>query len=295
MRNAALDVLGGFAEKDRDGVTGLVKAALRDSDPEVRARAQALLAKLLEPILPGNPIPTDGPALERATEALRKAHDETGAAQKGLAARMTELGRAVAQPATNEEAIANVEKLVAATEETARALVELRRRIESDSAEAERAAGSAPEGDAVAKLDDARALVAETRGWLDEADETADNAARKGRRYLATETGDAETYIAAAESALVAGKLAEARKDLDTAAKLLRGAGKDATVLRYSYGQIFDKQAGREKNQAARLKLLHQAKDAFEDFAAHGSGPRASAARARAAELAEEIKELETL
>ena len=50
--------------------------------------------------------------------------------------------------------------------------------------------------------------------------------------------------------------------------------------------------AHREKDPAAKLKLLQQAKQSYEAFARTGSGSRVQRATDRASELADDIKEL---
>src|SRR5262249_33459412 len=152
----------------------------------------------------------------------------------------------------DDAAVRTVERLVAAVAEGTDTAADLRRRIDLAVEQAEHAAGGAPSTEAQAKLDRARADAVAARALLDEIAKVSDAATSKGKKYLQVETGDASTYIAAAESEIVAGKLADAKKDLDKASKLLRAAGQDPRSLRYSYGVLTDKLAGRAKDTPSR-------------------------------------------
>src|SRR5262249_46243081 len=148
--------------------------------------------------LPPEPTPAiDLARLQDASQAVREAHDDAATARAGATQRAAELGRATAQPARDDTALREVERLVAACQAAAQTADDTRKRLDEALGLAEQAAGDAPTGDAADLLAKDRALAAEARGWLDEAAAAAGAAARKGRAYLDRETGDAATYAAA--------------------------------------------------------------------------------------------------
>jgi HEAT repeat protein len=291
-RKAALDALLAFSAADPDGVARLHRLALRDTDPAVRAQAQGQLAGLLQPAPPEPEAATDLAALAAAGDELiaaaKDALEFKGRAEKCAA----DVTAAAAAAARDDAAIKAMEGLVHVCVEVAEQAQVARGRVDATMARAEIAAGDKPTPEAVKLVDAARAGATDARAVLDAAGGRAEEAARRGRSWIQNETGDATTFIAAAEAALAAGNLGEARRALDRADKLLRAARKDTAPVKYGYGQLYDKLAGREKQPAARVTLLKKAKAYYDEFAAHGSGPRVTAAKERAQELADEIKEL---
>ena len=293
VRQAAVEELAGFAAADRDGVVTLGKAALRDPDPGIRARAGAMLADLLEPLTP--PAAADLPVLRAAADEIHAARQTIVTAATELAANGATLVRAASATAGDEAAVAAVAKLLAEHERATTALDGHRKRIEVALGRAEEAAGDAPDPEAAALLEAARKDAGEAFWLVGEAEDAALAIARKARTSVDSESSDATTIIAAAEASLAAGKLADARKDLDRAAKLLRAQGRDAGVLAYSYGELYDRQAARTRDAAERRRLLEDARRSFDSFAARsGGGTRAAAARARSEEIAEELRSMET-
>ncbi len=138
---------------------------------------------------------------------------------------------------------------------------------------------------------DAQAAATAARTAATAARTAADGAAKKARDYARSETEDPQLYIAAAEAAIATGSFGEAKVDLDRAA---RASGGGKGNVSYSYGQLYDKMAAREKDKAAKLKLLGEAKAAYESFVKTGvTGTRAQRATDRASELTDEIKDLE--
>jgi serine/threonine protein kinase len=115
-----------------------------------------------------------------------------------------------------------------------------------------------------------------------------DGAGRAGAAWA----GDAQMFISAADVSVATGDLADARQILEQTARLLARTGARCPNLDYSYAQLYDKQAARTDEPAARLELMQQAAAAYLKFARSGVGPRVQRARARAAELAEELQDL---
>ncbi|MBA2543954.1 MAG: hypothetical protein H0V17_30205, partial [Deltaproteobacteria bacterium] len=119
-----------------------------------------------------------------------------------------------------------------------------------------------------------------------------ERASKKIKEYAKAETGEALMFIASADAAIASGNLGEAKRDLDKAAAQLKATGAKNTGIDYSYAQLYDKLATREKDPAKKIKLLEQAQKAYQRFARSGAGGRVQRATDRANEIAEDIKEL---
>ncbi len=291
-RKAALDALLAFSAADTDGVSRLHRLALRDPDPAVRAQAQAQLAGLLQPAPPEPEAATDLAALTAAADELAAAVKEAVDIKARAEKCATDVDAAAGGAARDEAAIKVMEGLVHACVEVASQSQVVRGRVDAALARAEIAAGDKPPAEAAQALETARKTAREARPIIDGAGSRAEEAARRGRSWIQNETGDATTFIAAAEAALAAGNLGEARRALERADKLLRAARKDTAPVKYGFAQLYDRQAGREKQPAAKLALLKKAKASYDEFAARGSGPRVAAAKERSQELADEIRDM---
>jgi hypothetical protein len=242
---------------------------------------------LLEPLVP--PAAADLAALRASADEIEAAHQEIAAARAGVDERAAALARLTARDDADTD---TVERLSAERESAAATIDAGRRRVDAALARADAAAGDAPDHDAALILETARRRAGLVFALAGESEEAALAAARKGRAFAQAESGDATTWIAAAEASLAAGKLADARKDLDRASRLLRAAGKDTRALAYAYGELHDRLAARSRDPAERRRLLEEARRNFDVFAARpGGGARAAAARARSAEIAEELRQ----
>ena len=113
-RKAALDALGAFQATDAAGVSRLNRLALRDTDPAVRARAQAQLAGLLAPAQPEPDDVTDQAVLDAALAEVASAGEEAAGVSARAETCAQELSRAIASAARNEAALKGVEEKIRA-------------------------------------------------------------------------------------------------------------------------------------------------------------------------------------
>ncbi|MCW5809026.1 MAG: hypothetical protein KIT31_42125, partial [Deltaproteobacteria bacterium] len=97
----------------------------------------------------------------------------------------------------------------------------------------------------------------------------------------------------AADAAIATGNFADAKRDLDRAAHVLKASGARIPGIDYSYAQLHDKMAARTADPVAKRRLLEQAKSSYEAFARHGTGSRVQRATDRAAEIADDLRELD--
>lgn len=165
-------------------------------------------------------------------------------------------------------------------------------RAEAAAKAAAEAAGPQPSPEVAKLVAAATKAAADARAAVTAARAKADAAATKAREYATAETQDPQMYVAAADAAIATASYSDAKHDLDKAGQLFKASGKRNASIDYSYGQLYDKMARREKDPDAKRKLLERAKQSYETFASGGSGPRVQRATDRAAEIADEIKQL---
>jgi hypothetical protein len=206
---------------------------------------------------------------------------------------ITEITAATKQPAKDDAAIAQVVKLATDVDDGAKAVEAAAARADTGAKATADAAGASPSAEAKKLVAEAEATAKAARATAMDARTKADAAAKKARDYAKAETQDAQMFVAAADTAIATGDFTTAKVDLDKAVKAQRAAGTRNAGIDFSYAQLYDKMASRSKDPATKLKLLQQAKQSYETFARGGTGKRVKRANDRAAELAEEIKELE--
>ncbi|HMG55959.1 MAG TPA: HEAT repeat domain-containing protein [Kofleriaceae bacterium] len=305
VRRAGVDAIEDLAAHDKDAAIKLYRLVVGDDDPVVRSKASGQLSRLVPPPVqtaaaPVAPPPAadPGPPPDDALAKIKLALDgttattaETKAASEALEAAAAELATRMAAPATDDAATKRVEDLSIRMGESAARLEAVADKLEAAARTAGDLAGASPAPDAARLVEQARTLAGAARATATTARSRTADAADKARKYVKVETGDAQLFIAAADAAIAAGNFADARINLDRAGKLMRGAGRSAS-LDYSYAQLYDRQAARTRDLDIKRKLLLQARESFQRFATGGTGPRVQRARDRLTEIAEELKEL---
>lgn len=308
VRRGTAEVLPTWADTNRADVVRALKVLIRDVDGGVRTVAQANLAKIgpsafvavatTAPVAPVAPTPVAPP--DAAGSADLTALNAAGTKVDEQAAMIAAAGEEVT---ANETAITKIlnksqnddgdAKEVAALSKTLEAnlaaqqaaLLSLNQAV----AEATTAAGTTPTPDASQAL---AKVTASQRSATAAAQASATRYTAlkpKIAAFSKAETEAPDMLLAAANSALATGRLSDAKRDLDKAAAAYKKEGQRNPSLDWSYGQLWDKQAAREKDDTKRIALLRRAKAAFDTFAASGSGKRAEQAKARSAEISEEI------
>ena len=298
VRRAGVDAIERIVPKDKGEAIKLYKPLVQDADPVVRSKSQGELSRLVDappkaaaatppPAPPSAPDAPPAQVTAAADDATAAGKDATGAAATVDQA-AKDIAAATAAPAKGDAEIKHATELALAIDDDAKSVDADAARAEAAAKAAADAAGASPAADTAKLIADAQATATSARAAATAARATADAAAKKAHEYAKAETEDPQLYVAAAEAAIATGNYGEAKHDLDRAAK----GGAKAGSLDYSYAQLYDKQAAREKDAGAKLALLTKAKAAYESFAKVGSGTRVQRATDRAAEIAEEIKDL---
>jgi len=305
VRRAGVDAIEDVVAKDKDQAIKLYKPLVSDSDPVVRSKASGQLSRLVEPppkaaaVIPVPATPDPTPAVDDTLPKVKAAADEATAAAteaKAAAGAFEALAKDIAittaTPARDDATLKHAELLATNVEEAAAKLEAVAAKVEAAAKAASDGAGASPSPDAAKLVAEANVLAKEARDAATAARGKTAGAVKQARDYVKAETGDPQMFVAAADAAIAAGNFGDAKQNLDKAAKLNRAAGTKHAGLDYSYAQLYDKMAARTKDPAAKLKLFQQAQQAYERFARTGAGSRVQRATDRAAELADEIKEL---
>ncbi len=308
VRRAGVDAIEDIVAKDKDQAIKLYKPLVTDEDAVVRSKAQGQLSRLVEPppkaasVVPAQPDPVAPPPVDDTLPKVKAAADEAAtAATDGKAAAaeveslLKDITTTTAVPAKDDTMIKHVELLATNVDEAAGKVEAAATKAEAAAKAAADAAGPSPSPDAAKLVADAAAAAKELRDAATTVRTRSAPAAKKAREYAKAETGDAQMFVAAADAAIATGNFGDAKQNLDKATKLGRASGVKNAGIDYSYAQLFDKMATREKDPAAKLKLLQQAQQAYTRFAKTGSGSRVQRAADRAAELGDDIKELGNL
>jgi serine/threonine-protein kinase len=303
IKRAAIDAVRPFEQDNRAGVVRFYKGFVDDLDEVVGNRVRGRLAELIErPKTASAPAPAPAPtpaspapdldgvrgAVTAATEA-RAAHDRAARAVEAVAA---EIEAATNKPAAAEDDIDAVEKLGGKLDRAVAALARQR-------SELSRAVKEVVDAAAAISGADTSALVAEANKAGDVESAAAVLAKKVAdretaiKRYVKSETADPAVYLAAADAAIATGKLASARRDLLKAEKIYKQRGRVDPQLYFSKGRLYDKMAIRESDKARQINHFKQARANYDRFAGRGSGRRHAQAKARSAEIAEELESLE--
>jgi hypothetical protein len=296
VRRAGVDAIHHLVGKDKATAIQLYKPLVQAADPVVRSKSQGELSRLVDPPPkaaaadppPAAPTAPDVPPPQVATASTEagSAANDAKIAAAAVEASAKDITDVTAAPAKDDAAVKHAVQLAADIDTTAKAVEADAARAEASAKAAADAAGSSPIPATAQLVTDAQTAATAARTAATAARAAADAAAKKARDYARSETEDPQLYVSAADAAIATGNFGDARRDLDRAKAHGGTAGLD-----YSYAQLYDKEAAREKDPAAKLKLLQQAKASYEVFAKTGTGTRAQRATDRAAELADEIKE----
>ena len=304
VRRGTAEVLPTWAATDRADVVRALKILIRDLDGSVRAVAQSNLAKIgpsafqtvASTPTPVAPATVPAPAATVDLTAINAAGSQVeiqvaaiNAAGVEATATQTAIYKILNKPQNDDDDAKDVAALNKTLESNVAvqqlALVALNQAV----SEAKRAAGASPAPAASQAL--AKLVSMQTSSSAVVLASTTNVAALKPKlaAFSKAETQAPDVLLASANSAIATGRLSEAKRDLDKAAAAYQKDGPRNPSLDWSYGQLWDKQAEREKDVAKREALLRKAKAAFDTFAANGSGKRAAQAKARSAEITEEL------
>jgi HEAT repeat protein len=304
VRHAGVDAIEDLVAKDKDRAIKLYKSLVGDDDPVVAAKAAGQLSRLIEPLPqtaavtpppspdPASPADDTLPKVKLAFDEATAVAAEAKAANEAFESLAADLATTTAAPARDDTTTKHVEELATNLGEAASKLEALAGKLEAAAKTAADTAGASPSPDTAKLVDHAKALAQGARTAATAARGKMADAAGKARKYVTTETGDPQIFIAAADAAIASGDFTGARQNLDKAARQIHASGAKNASLDYSYAQLYDKTAARTQAPAAKRKLLQQAGEAYRRFANTGAGPRVQRANDRLMEIADEIKEL---
>jgi hypothetical protein len=114
----------------------------------------------------------------------------------------------------------------------------------------------------------------------------------RAKKFAADETADPEILLTVATTAIAAGKLGAARRDLARARQLFRAAGKTPADLHFADAELHAALARRAADTDKKIELLERARSSYRRFARSGAGFRVGQASERAAEISTEITRL---
>jgi|GEM_PF-634697 len=297
VRRGGVDAIARLVPKAKDEAIKLYKPLVSDGDAVVRSIAQAQLAKLVErpappPPTPATPAPApvddSMPKVKAAAADAASAAGELKTAVDAVDALGRDIAAAIAQPATDDAAVKHVEELATEVDAAAAKVEAAAARVDATAKTVATEAGTAPSAEAAVLVGDAQAAAKEAHDAATKARSSSDAVAKKARDYAKAETVDPQMYVGAADAAIATGNFADAKRDLDKAAH----AGAKNAGIDYSYGQLYDKMAAREKDPQAKRRYLELAQHAYQTFARTGTGSRVQRATDRANEIADDIKEL---
>jgi serine/threonine protein kinase/HEAT repeat protein len=307
VRHAGVDAIEDVVAKDKDEAIKLYRPLLDDADPVVRSKASGQLAELVPtpiiaapsppptaPPAPATPPAPDDDKLADAREQVREAQATAETALAEIETIATELAARTAVRGNDvaEQQLQEVKDLSQRLDEARARLADAATSVERAATSAADAAGTTPSQEAAQLVTDARAIAQAARDKAQAASDKATQTAKKAGEWVELSTGDASILIAACETALAAGNLADAKHNCDRAAKRARRAGEKHPSLDYLYGGYYDAMAEQTPDPAAKRALLQQALDAYRRFAATGAGRRARHAGERIPEITAEIQRL---
>jgi len=308
VRHAGVDAIEDVVTKDKDQAIKLYKPLVSDADPFVRSKASGQLSRLVEPppkvaepskppVPVSDPTPPAGDTLAKVKQALDEATAagaEAKQASEAFEALATDLTTTIAAPARDDATLAHVTDLKKNLEEEPGKLDTVANKVEAAAKTAAEAASASPSPDAAKLVDDAKALAHHARDSATAARDKVADATKKADAYLKAETGDVSLLISAAEAAIAAGDLPEARKNLDKAAKRLHASAAKNASIDFDYAQLYDQMAEHTQDPAGKRKLLQQAKEAYQRSTKTATGTRVQRATERLTEIADEINGLGT-
>jgi serine/threonine-protein kinase len=316
VRRAGVDAIEDVIAKDKDQAIKLYKPLVSDTDAVVRSKASGQLSRLVPPPPPPPPATPSGPitaggstvtppdaapagpdpavmaSVKAAVDDTRAASGEAQKATEALETGVSELTQVIAVRAPDETALAHVKDLEKTFKDAPAQLEAVVAKVEAAAKATAAAAGVSPPPELAKLVDEANALAAAARASATAGRDKATASAQAAAKFIKDQTSDIQMLIAAAEAEIAGGAFTEAQKNLDSAAKRVREAGSKNANLDYLYAQLHDKMSVRTQDPAARRKLLQQAADSYRRFATTGTGPRVQRASERAAEIADEIKDL---
>ncbi|GAB4569001.1 MAG: hypothetical protein Tsb0020_22960 [Haliangiales bacterium] len=307
VRRAAVDKLGQFTAAQGRDVAPPLKQAIRDLDGITRNRAKAHLARItpkpknvLAPSPNTGDPSDDGVLASYDLSAVRAAAASVEEQQQAFESALgeldqlaTQLAQQANQRARSDDDVSAVEKLGQQVEEAQSQVLSTYSRVTMATAELRRALAASPDipsdDPAAQELD---ALRTELGDIEDNArDALADTRAQKQNsqalvaRYVEKETAHCDLYVSGAETAIQAGRLMAAQRDLEKARRACGKGNRKPAQLDFVWGFYYDERSQTTTNPRIKRRQLTRAHKHYELFIANGAGYRVERARERVQEL----------
>jgi HEAT repeat protein len=293
VRSGVVDVIRKHAKEHEDTTAWLLKGMLKDNDPLTRTKAKAQFAKIAPPILPQAKKdekeesargPVNLSEVEEKLAAVQAVRAEFDALHAKVAKMVDEIGQQTGKRATSEGDIDRINTLGSEVMKLHKKLLQVHGRMAAAAAEvAEAAKGLGPEAEALAAA--AQASAQESSAASLATGQKAGAAAGAVKRYMETETANCELYLTAAEAAIPAGRLPDARRDLEKAERICNAKSQTGARLQYLFGWYHDTVADNAAKAQTRLRNLKKAKMRYENYVKVGSGFRLEQAKERLKEI----------
>jgi serine/threonine-protein kinase len=308
VRHAGVDAIEVVVVKDKDEAIKLYRPLVNDMDPFVRSKASGQLSRLVPPeptrapqpmLAPQPPTTPRPPAGDPKLGEVQGAFDKTAAAAAdarpatdAVTALITELTTTTSGHASDDAALDHARELVANLEAAITNLDGIVGKTDDGAKATADVEGASRTQEAAELVDRAAALARDTRAAVTDVHTKATAALARGHKWLDDEAVNPEDLLREAEAEIAAKDHGSARRHVDQAAAAYRKKHLVNPLVDYLNGQIYDGMAEQARDNPAKLKLLHQAEDAYRRYAKAGTGARATKVKARLGEIADEIKDL---
>ena len=290
VRREATDMIRRFVANNKEGTRRLYRSLANNDDELTRFKAKAQLARLtparpakVDLDKPGAPNTKPVEEAQKASEAAVKAFVE---AKKELAALLKETEARVAKRASDEESFEQTKAYQKRIQQSHDRVVAAQREVASTARNVEQAAQPL-----VSLAEVKRAVDKARERRLESANEVATLGAdieelqAKVEKWVEAETASVQFYCETAETAIPAGRLSEARRNLRAAEQLSK---REPCVL-FARALLYDEVAANTTKSRKRIRSLKKARKSYEKFLSVGSGYRVEQANERIAAIDQEL------
>ena len=291
VRREAVDAIEEFQDQDKEGVRRLYKQLINDRDEVVRYKAKSRLASLLpmpaEAVDLGTPAAPNTEPVEEARKAVDEAVESFAGAKKELDEVMRLAESRIAKRATDEKTFEETKAYRKKIAQRHARVVAAQREISRLANNVTQAAQALPDSLPAVKdaLQAAETQSESTAQQVAMLDGKVGKLGEEVDDWLEAETAQIEFYCETAETAIPAGRLSEARRNLRAAEQL----GKREPCVLFTRGLFFDEKADGEESDRKRIRYLKKARKSYEKFLAVGDDDRVEHATERISEIDEEL------
>ena len=302
---SALDTVDGYTKEHPREVSHIMKMHVRSDNPVVRAKSKAKLAPLMQTVWPKAPEqsrsvhvdaqPVDTAALRAGVDATRAALTPLDTFSKKLAIVLKEAHERMAKEPRGERDIDNAQKLLPRIEAAQKQIIDAHGRVGEQANKTREIAAALPQEDQA---------VAEQVATLTQLEARASKLARESGAQVADTLRALETwlgkygnlpcllYIAEAETAVAAGSMGNARRNLRRARKHAKQSPTCRPRMLFAEAYYHHELARETAQKAKKQSYLEHAKASYEAFLATSPGELVEDVNARIREIDTELATL---